>query len=92
MELGVGMFGDLNINSKGEVQPTGQRLQEIIEEIKLMDETGLDFFGIDEHHRPDYASKVVIIFCCSCFTSFNSSNTLLNAISNIWSSILFYFN
>lgn len=55
MELGVGMFGDLNINSKGEVQPTGQRLQEIIEEIKLMDETGLDFFGIGEHHRPDYA-------------------------------------
>src|SRR3954453_20528216 len=55
MELGVGMFGDLNINSKGQVQPTGQRLQEIIEEIKLMDETGLDFFGIGEHHRPDYA-------------------------------------
>jgi probable LLM family oxidoreductase len=55
MELGVGMFGDLNINNKGEAQPTGQRLQEIIEEIKLMDETGLDFFGIGEHHRPDYA-------------------------------------
>ncbi len=44
MELGVGMFGDLNINSKGEVQPTGQRLQEIIEEIKLMDESDLYFF------------------------------------------------
>lgn len=55
MELGVGMFGDLNINSRGEVQPTGERLQQIIEEIKLMDETGLDFFGIGEHHRPDYA-------------------------------------
>lgn len=55
MELGVGMFGDLHINNKGETQPTGQRLQEIIEEIKLMDEVGLDFFGIGEHHRPDYA-------------------------------------
>ena len=55
MELGVGMFGDLHINSKGEVQPTQQRLQELIEEIKLMDEVGLDFFGIGEHHRPDYA-------------------------------------
>lgn len=55
MELGVGMFGDLQINSKGEVQPAQQRLQEIIEEIKLMDEVGLDFFGIGEHHRPDYA-------------------------------------
>lgn len=55
MELGIGMFGDLHINSKGEVQPAQQRLQELIEEIKLMDEVGLDFFGIGEHHRPDYA-------------------------------------
>jgi probable LLM family oxidoreductase len=55
MELGVGMFGDLRINSNGEVQPAHLRLQEIIEEIKLMDEVGLDFFGIGEHHRPDYA-------------------------------------
>ncbi|RYZ50405.1 MAG: LLM class flavin-dependent oxidoreductase, partial [Chitinophagaceae bacterium] len=42
MELGVGMFGDISINSKGEAQPTQQRLQELIEEIKLMDEVGLD--------------------------------------------------
>ncbi len=55
MELGIGMFGDLHINSKGELQPAQQRLQELIEEIKLMDELGLDFFGIGEHHRPEYA-------------------------------------
>lgn len=55
MELGIGMFGDLHINAKGEVQPAQQRLNEIIEEVKLMDELGLDFFGIGEHHRPDYA-------------------------------------
>jgi probable LLM family oxidoreductase len=55
MELGIGMFGDLHISSSGEIQPTHQRLQEIIEEITLMDQTGLDFFGIGEHHRPDYA-------------------------------------
>lgn len=55
MELGVGMFGDLSINSNNQVQSTAQRLQQIIDEIKLMDEVGLDFFGIGEHHRPDYA-------------------------------------
>ena len=58
MELGIGMFGDLQINAKGEIQPAQQRLQEIIEEIKLMDEVGLDFYGIGEHHRPDYAVSV----------------------------------
>src|ERR1044071_6547821 len=55
MQLGIGMFGDLHISKTGEIQPTHQRLQEIIEEITLMDQTGLDFFGIGEHHRPDYA-------------------------------------
>jgi probable LLM family oxidoreductase len=55
MELGVGMFGDLHIDKNGNTQPAGQRLQELLEEIKLMDEVGLDFYGIGEHHRPDYA-------------------------------------
>lgn len=54
MELGVGMFGDVH-TANGTAQPAGQRLQEIIEEIKLMDQLGLDFYGIGEHHRPDYA-------------------------------------
>jgi len=55
MELGIGMFGDLQISADGQIQQAGQRLHEIIEEIKLMDELGLDFFGMGEHHRPDYA-------------------------------------
>jgi len=56
MELGIGMFGDLQINAQtGKIQSTQQRLQEILEEIKLMDQVGVDFFGIGEHHRSDYA-------------------------------------
>jgi probable LLM family oxidoreductase len=71
MELGVGMFGDLHINSKGEVQPVQQRLQELIEEIKLMDEVGLDFFGIGEHHRRDYAVSTpeIVLAAASSVTS-----------------------
>jgi probable LLM family oxidoreductase len=68
MELGVGMFGDLHINSKGEVQPAQQRMQELIEEIKLMDEVGLDFFGIGEHHRPDYAVSTPEIILAAAAT------------------------
>lgn len=30
-------------------------MREILEEIKLADEIGLDVFGLGEHHRPDYA-------------------------------------
>lgn len=68
MELGVGMFGDLHINEKGRVQPVGQRLQELIEEIKLMDELGLDFYGIGEHHRPDYAVSAPEIILAAAAT------------------------
>ena len=68
MELGVGMFGDLHINSKGEAQPAHQRLQELIEEIKLMDEVGLDFFGIGEHHRPDYVVSTPEIILAAAAT------------------------
>ncbi|MBI1781090.1 MAG: LLM class flavin-dependent oxidoreductase [Sphingobacteriales bacterium] len=55
MELGVGMFGDNHYDANGKPLLPGERLKELIEEIKLMDEVGLDFFGIGEHHRPDYA-------------------------------------
>lgn len=56
MELGIGMFGDVQIDpTTGKVQPAAQRMQEIITEVKLMDQVGLDFFGIGEHHREDYA-------------------------------------
>src|SRR5690606_16351180 len=32
-----------------------QRIQELLEEIKLADELGIDVFGVGEHHCPDYA-------------------------------------
>jgi probable LLM family oxidoreductase len=68
MELGVGMFGDLHINKNGKPQPAAQRLQQLIEEIKLMDEVGLDFYGIGEHHRPDYVVSTPEIILAAAAT------------------------
>ncbi|MDV3308818.1 MAG: LLM class flavin-dependent oxidoreductase [Cyclobacteriaceae bacterium] len=68
MELGIGMFGDNHYNEKGEPLPAGERLRELIEEIKLMDEVGIDFFGIGEHHRPDYAVSVPEIILAAAAT------------------------
>jgi probable LLM family oxidoreductase len=68
MELGVGMFGDLYISKNGDIQPTAQRLQQLIEEIKLMDQVGLDFYGIGEHHRPDYAVSTPEIILAAAAT------------------------
>lgn len=68
MELGIGMFGDNHYDSSGKPMSPGQRLKEMIEEIKLMDEVGLDFFGIGEHHRPDYAVSVPEIILAAAAT------------------------
>jgi probable LLM family oxidoreductase len=68
MELGIGMFGDNHYDPNGKPMSPGQRLKELIEEIKLMDEVGLDFFGIGEHHRPDYAVSAPEIILAAAAT------------------------
>lgn len=56
MEIGIGMFGDVGMDlATKKLKSSHQRLNEIIEEVKLADEVGLDVASIGEHHRPDYA-------------------------------------
>ncbi|ALR29047.1 luciferase [Chryseobacterium sp. IHB B 17019] len=56
MELGIGMFGDLSIDqTTGKYRDAGVKIREILEQVKLMDEIGIDVFAMGEHHRPDYA-------------------------------------
>ena len=39
----------------GEMISAEQRLRNLLDEIALADEVGLDVFGVGEHHRPDFA-------------------------------------
>lgn len=56
MEVGIGMFGDLAVDQNtGKYKDAGVKIREILQQIKLMDEVGLDVFAMGEHHRPDYA-------------------------------------
>ena len=48
-------FADVSLAPDG-VGPA-QRVREVVEEIALADEVGLDVFGVGEHHRRDYASS-----------------------------------
>jgi probable LLM family oxidoreductase len=50
MELGLYTFADVG----SETDPA-RRLRNLLEEIELADQVGLDIFGVGEHHRPDYA-------------------------------------
>src|SRR3954463_13398027 len=50
MELGVATFADVHAGVSPE-----QRIRQLIEEVELADQLGLDVFAVGEHHRPDYA-------------------------------------
>lgn len=84
MELGISMFGDNHFDKNGKPLPPGPRLKELMEEIKLMDEVGLDFFGIGEHHRPDYAVSVpeIVLAAAACVTKKIKLGSAVNVLSS----------
>lgn len=56
MELGLYTFADVQPDTvAGNAMYTHRRIANLMEEIKLADELGLDVFGVGEHHRPDYS-------------------------------------
>ncbi|GAA4116684.1 LLM class flavin-dependent oxidoreductase [Knoellia locipacati] len=55
IELGLDTFGDIALGADGEPLPAAVVIREVLAEGQLADSLGLDFFGVGEHHRPDYA-------------------------------------
>ncbi|HZP18851.1 MAG TPA: LLM class flavin-dependent oxidoreductase [Bauldia sp.] len=56
MELGIYTFAEMSPDPKtGRALGPGQRLRNLMEEIELAEQVGLDVFGVGEHHRPDFA-------------------------------------
>src|SRR5947207_1201935 len=51
MELGVYTFAEV---TSADISPA-QRLRNLMEEVELADQVGLDVFGVGEHHRPEFA-------------------------------------
>lgn len=58
MEIGVSTFVETTPDvDTGEVKSHAERLREVVEEIVLADQVGLDVFGVGEHHRQDFAAS-----------------------------------
>lgn len=55
LELGINTFGDVTTDSDGSPLPYAQVLRNLIEQGVLADRVGLDFLGVGEHHREDFA-------------------------------------
>jgi len=71
MEFGLITFADMEPELIGGRGIHGyQRMKDLLEEIQLADQLGLDVFGIGEHHRNDYAvsSPAVVLGAAAAIT------------------------
>jgi probable LLM family oxidoreductase len=55
LELGLDTFGDVTVGENGNPKTHAQVIRDVIEEAVLADKLGVDFFGVGEHHRADFA-------------------------------------
>ena len=55
IELGVDTFGDVTLGTDGRQLTQAETLRNVVEQGALADQGGLDFFGVGEHHRPDFS-------------------------------------
>ncbi|KAB0679619.1 LLM class flavin-dependent oxidoreductase [Aureimonas leprariae] len=55
IELGLDTFGDVTRSAGGELLSHAEVVRNVVAEATLADAVGLDFFGVGEHHREDFA-------------------------------------
>ncbi len=84
IELGLDTFGDVTFDGAGRPLPQAQVLRNLVEEGALADQVGLDFIGLGEHHRQDFAvsaPEVVLaaIAARTCRIRLGSAVTVLSS-------------
>ena len=71
MEIGITSFAETTPDPEtGKAIDPATRLADLMEEIKLADEVGLEVFAVGEHHRPDFAvsSPAVVLGAAAVLT------------------------
>ena len=69
MQIGIYTFAESGVDSiTGQKISPSQRLRNLVEEIVLADQVGLDVFGLGEHHRPDYAVSATAVALAAAAT------------------------
>jgi probable LLM family oxidoreductase len=55
IELGLDTFGDVTVDRAGQQATQAAALRQVVEQGRLADQVGLDFFCVGEHHRKDFS-------------------------------------
>ena len=85
MELGIYTFGEVTHDpATGRQIDAARRLRDLLEEIELADQVGLDVYAVGEHHRPDYAvsAPAVVLAAASTRTSRIRLSSAVNVVSS----------
>lgn len=85
MELGLYSFAENTIEHfSGQLQSPQERLSDLLEEIELADQLGLDFYGLGEHHRGDYiaSAPVTILAAAAARTKSIRLSTAVTILSS----------
>ncbi len=54
-QLGLDTFGDVTVDSHGNLQSHAHALRDVVAEAVLAEAVGVDAFGVGEHHRRDFS-------------------------------------
>src|ERR1700723_2418541 len=69
MQIGVDSFGAvISDPATGVTLSPVQRMQNLLEEIVLADQVGLDVFGIGEHHRSEFVDSAPVVILAAAAT------------------------
>ena len=86
MEIGLYSFAENTPDplNGGHRQSPAERLRDLLEEIELADQVGLDFYGLGEHHRPDFvaSSPVTILAAAAARTKQIRLSTAVTVLSS----------
>lgn len=55
IEFGLDTFGDITRDAEGKLLSAAKTIRNIVEQAELADRVGVDFFGVGEHHRAEFA-------------------------------------
>ncbi|WP_309064223.1 LLM class flavin-dependent oxidoreductase [Microbacterium sp.] len=55
IEFGLDTFGDITRGADGELLTAAQTIRNVVAQAELADRVGVDFFGVGEHHRAEFA-------------------------------------
>lgn len=55
LEFGLDTFGDVTTTTDGAPKTHAAVIRDVVEQATLADRIGVDFFGVGEHHRDDFA-------------------------------------